>query len=195
VEFFEANGWTFNLENSFSTDIGNFTLIDFGTTNDLDERNYSFSTSGYNGSLISFQSNLWCQIALTYSPTNVALYTNGVLLATASLPPEVTATQDPIFEVGLGNLYYQPISDLTSGMSFGNLLGNIGQQLMGQMDELETFNYPLTAQQVAAGFPYFGGNPTNMVDTYYIGRSDMLQTYLDGFAQPAAVNLVPCRLG
>jgi hypothetical protein len=62
----------------------------------------------------------------------------------------------------------------------------------GQYDELETFNYPLTAQQVAAGYPTFAGSTNDiMADTNYVGRSDMLQQYVDG--NPA--NVVPCRLG
>ena len=48
---------------------------------------------------------------------------------------------------------------------------------------------------MAAGFPYFGGNTNNMKDTYYLGRSDMLQTNVDGFSTLSSTNLIPCRLG
>jgi hypothetical protein len=65
---------------------------------------------------------------------------------------------------------------------------------MGWLDELETFNYPLTLQQVAAGYPTFGMNTTNMLDSHYVGRSDMLQSYVDG-TWPSTTNVVPCRLG
>jgi hypothetical protein len=133
------------------------------------------------------------QIVLTYSPTNVAIYTNGVLLATANTPP--TSNNAPIFGVGNGNLYYPTISSIDPDFSFG-CEANQSVPVMGQLDELETFNYPLTAQQVAAGFPYFGGNATNMEDTFYLGCSDMLQTYVYGFPNPASTNMVPpCRLG
>ena len=156
---------------------------------------YSFSTGGINGALLQFQANLWYQIALTYSPTNVALYTNGVLLATATYPNIVSAngSLSPMWEVGDGIIYYPAASNLAS-FAFGNELGQ-PVPVMGQLDELETFNYPLTAQQVAAGYPYFGGNLTNMLDTYYVGRSDMLQCYVDGFPKPAPTNMTPCRLG
>jgi hypothetical protein len=40
---------------------------------------------------VTFQSNHWYQIALSYSPTNVALYTNGQLLATAAAPQVTTS--------------------------------------------------------------------------------------------------------
>ena len=30
---------------------------------------------------------------------------------------------------------------------------------------------------------------------YYVGRSDMLQTNVDGFLHPASTNITPCRLG
>ena len=62
-----------------------------------------------------------------------------------------------MWEMGDGIIYYPPASNLTS-FAFGNELGQ-PVPVMGQLDELETFNYPLTAQQVGAGYPYFGGNP------------------------------------
>jgi hypothetical protein len=135
------------------------------------------------------------QLALTYSPTNVAIYTNGVLLATACLAPVVWTNTNflpnfpPVFETGPGVVYSPSPAGLTEGFYFGNMQGPC--PVLGQLDELETFNYPLTAQAIAAGFPTFAGNATNVVmaDTNYVGRSDMLQHYVDG------TNTVQCRLG
>jgi hypothetical protein len=177
-------------------------VISFVTTSNLYTQPWGFSDTGLNGVVINFQSNVWYQIVLTYSPTNIALYTNGALLATVNTPQWLTtngAFVEPLYQYGNGNTFYAPASDY-GGLSVGNQYPPAGHSsgqapISGQMDELETFNYPMTAQQVAAGFPYFGGNSTNMLDTYYIGRSDMLQTYVDGFSHPALTNLVPCRLG
>jgi hypothetical protein len=147
--------------------------------------------NGNNGVPVNFQSNLWYQIVLTYSPTNMALYMNGALLATANTPPQTVATGAPNFGVGYGNVYYPAAGDLGNGFSFGNQKSS-SLSVMGQLDELETFDYPLTAQQVAWGFPTFAGNAASniMSDSNYVGRSDMLQKYVDG-----TTNLVPCRLG
>ena len=191
--FFCANsstgGWQFYEWNTTN----NTSFIKLGTSISPYQQKYSFVTGGLNGAPVNFQSNLWCQIVLTYSPTNVALYTNGVFLASATYTPIDVTTGAELYGVGNGNVYYPPVGDLTSGFSFGDESGF--NEVMGQLDELETFNYPLTAQQVAAGYPYFGGNSNNMVDTYYIGVSDMLQTNVYGFPHPAATNSIPVRLG
>jgi hypothetical protein len=200
VAFFESSCvsgyWEFasaNITNASGDHIDN--LLGFSTESNLDQRASSFNTEGLNGALLNFQSNLWYQIVLTYSPSNVAVYANGAFLASATVPPDVTASQDPIYGVGSGNIYYPPVIDLTSGFSFGNQNNGLAP-VMGQLDELETFNYPLTLQQVAAGYPYFGGNSSNMTDTYYVGRSDMLQTYVDGIPPSLTnTNFVQCRLG
>ena len=171
------------------------TAIYLSTGSNQYARSYSFNDGDGNGALASFQSNVWCQIVLTYSPTNVALYTNGVFLASPLMPPHVVATGAPIYTVGLGNVYYPPVSELDGGLCIGTQESISGGEAMGQFDEFQTFNSPLTAQQVAAGYPNFGGNATNMLDTYYAGRSDMLQTYVDGSPAPSPANVVPCRLG
>jgi hypothetical protein len=161
-----------------------------GTT--LSFNSYS---NGYEQKLsasVDFLSNHWYQLALTYSPTNIALYTNGVLLATENAAPTFSNTS--LFNVGEGLVYYPPSTVQAEGFSLGTDTNNQAGPIDAQMDELETFNYPLTAQQVAAGYPNFGGNPTNMLDTYYVGRSDMLQSYVDGNFPPFN-SVVQCRLG
>ncbi len=164
--FFCANlstgGWQFHEWNNTTN---NTSFIKLGTRSARINKISVFVTGGLNGAPVNFQSNLWCQIVLTYSPTNVALYTNGVFLASATYTPIDVTTGAETYGVGNGNVYYPPVGDLTSGFSFGDESGF--NEVMGQLDGIETFNYPLTAQQVAAGYPYFGGNSNNMVDTYY----------------------------
>jgi len=184
--------WSFGIQNA--VDGTGVSLITVGSSTNSREyyQEYSFKSGAYNGVPVTFQSNLWYQMVLTYSPTNMALYTNGVLLATACWPQCSNGVY--MYNVGLGNVFYPPASGLNNGFSIGSFQYG-DQPVMGQLADLETFNYPLTAQEIAAGFPYFGGNTNNMTDTYYTGRSDMLQTNVDGFAAPAATNFTPCRLG
>ena len=68
-----------------------YSMFQFGTQSNQYRQNWSFAIGGINGASINFQSNLWYQIVLTYSPTNVAIYTNGVFLASACDPPIVVA--------------------------------------------------------------------------------------------------------
>ncbi len=143
--------------------------------------------------LLNFQSNIWYQMTFTYTPTNFAIYTNGALVAIYYTPP--TSNSVALWDEPAGILPSSVPLVQADGFSVGTFNDSGGHPIYGLIDELETFNYPLTAQAVAAGYPYFGGNPTNMLDTYYVGRSDMLQSYVDGVT-PASTNIpVPCRLG
>jgi hypothetical protein len=189
--FFRANATGFIWSLGFQLIGTSMYVMRFDTESNQCFQSYTFQT-GLNGAPMMFQSNLWYQFVFTYSPTNMALYTNGVLFATANWPPY--ATNIPNYGVGDGMVYYPPASNLTAGFSFGNEAGQ-PCGVLGQLDELETFNYPLTAQQVAAGYPTFGMNTSNMLDSYYLGVSDMLQTYVYGFPRPAATNVIPVRLG
>jgi hypothetical protein len=186
--------WSFFLNNVVNTNIGRTiqTWVDLNTQSNAYGRVWTFKDGSANGMVVGFQSNQWYQIAMTYSPSNVALYANGALLATGTWFQSLSNNHS-LFELGCGNLFYPPASAIT-GLSVGNQSAG-GTPLLGQLDELETFNYPLTAQQVAAGYPGFGGNPTNTVDTYYLGQSDMLQQYVYGYAQASPTNSVPARLG
>jgi hypothetical protein len=176
-------------------------LMQFVTQSNQYVQQWSFPTGGMNGAPITFQSNLWYQFVLSYSPTNVALYTNGALLASACASPilqtTIPFTNGPDFSNGPGVCYYPPPAGLTNGFSLGNNPNDpSGNSVpLGQMDELETFNYPLTPEAVAAGFPSFAGNLGNVNDTNYLGVSDMLQTNVYGFTNLAATNMIPVRLG
>jgi len=188
--------WTFAMQNA--VDGTGVSLITVGSSTNSREysQQYSFKSGAYNGVPVTFQSNLWYQMVLTYSPTNMALYTNGVLLATAGWPQ--CSNDVYMCNVGLGNVFYPPTSGLNNGFSIGShQYGNY--PIIGQMADLETFNYPLTAQEVAAGFPTFAGanydGITNvMQDTVYDGRSDLLKLLVDGNPTNAA-NAASNRLG
>src|SRR5208282_5403395 len=74
---------------------------------------------------VSWHSNEWHQIALTYSPTGSALYVDGRLLTNGS-----------------GVTCFPNADEQTSGFRIGSDRdGN--NQAGGAFDELETFNYPL----------------------------------------------------
>ena len=151
------------------------------------------------GAEVTLVAGHWYQIAITYSPTNIAIYTNGVLLATeysgtffGTVPGDTN--NPPDYESGCGMPGYPASCHMQSGgMDFGSWVGGSGCEVLGLLDDLETFNYPLTPQAIAAGFPNFAGCSTSavMADTSYVGRSDMLQQYVDG--DPASP--VQCRLG
>ena len=85
-----------------------------------------FSTKNLTGN-ISWYSNEWYQIALTYSPTNSAVYVDGSILAS-----------------GAGVSYWPNANELTNGFRIG-IDENGTNQAAGTFDELETFNYSLSA--------------------------------------------------
>ena len=84
---------------------------------------------------LNFTTNTWYQIVLTYSPSNSALYVNGVGMATNGF--------------GVTNLPSQAI--LQQGFHFGGSWDGV-DQANGDFDELETFNYPLEAADVASNY-------------------------------------------
>jgi hypothetical protein len=144
----------------------------------------------------SFSSSLWYQLALTYSPSNIAVYTNGVLAG--------TATDFPYFSTNGQQMFYKTGNGMFVWPAATNNLISIGcdliyeSQLNGEIDDFETFNYPLSAQAIAYGFTTFPGETTTniMQDSDYVGRSDLLRTLVDGVTSlpdPSAV--VACRLG
>ncbi len=63
------------------------------------------------------------------------------------------------------------------------------------MGELETFNYPLTAQEIARGFPGFHGAAGVTNDFDYDGRGDLLEAQVDGTLTNDASSVVGGRLG
>lgn len=86
---------------------------------------------------ISWQSNQWYQVVITYSPTNTALYINGQLQMTnrgVSVWP--TASLRAQTGLHIGNNRY------------------LASSPNGQIDELETFNYPLEGTEISSNYNY-----------------------------------------
>lgn len=88
---------------------------------------------------IDWATNAWQFIALTYSSTNLSLYTNGVL-----------ATNTP------GLAVYPGLDVLTNGFWIGSDSNGI-LQMHGWMDDLYTYSYPLDSTTVSNIYQYFYG--------------------------------------
>ena len=84
---------------------------------------------------IAWVSNQWHQIVITYSPTNSSLYVDGL----------------PIVTNGLGTTYFPNLTERTNGFCIGSDL-NGTNQARGIFDELQTFNYPLSATMIATNY-------------------------------------------
>jgi hypothetical protein len=131
-------------------------------------------------STIVWQSNEWHQIALTYSASSSCLYIDG--------QPAVTN--------GVGVTYYPGAVTRSQGFTIGSS-GPGTNQVMGAFDELETFNYLLSTDDIESnyeaaatldsdgnGIPdiwettYFGHVGT---DPYALDPSGDGWTYLDDF--------------
>jgi Concanavalin A-like lectin/glucanases superfamily len=79
--------------------------------------------------------NTWEMIALTYSPTNTAIYLNGQLATSGD------------------GVRYVPTGDmLTNGFSIGSDFATGMQQAHGQFDDLVTYNYQLSADDIAEDY-------------------------------------------
>jgi hypothetical protein len=191
VGYTSSGSWGMSLLNN-GTNTGS--LLQFHTTSNNFVQSYSFQTAGNNGAVVHFRSNIWCQIALTYSPSNIALYTNGILVATGNTPP-MSNYSAPVYSAGNGIAFYPPAPSQATGFNFGSQPGQ-PTAIRGELDELESFNYPLSPQAVAAGFPTFAGATNNiMQDSDYDGRSDLLETLVDGTNPHDPNNVIHCRLG
>ena len=127
---------------------------------------FGTSTSGGGGTNlignISWHSNEWYQIALTYSPTGSSLYLDGQLLAN-----------------GAGVTAFSNTDELTTSFRMGSD-GDGNNQARGAFDELETFDYPLTADETAT-------SSSEIPDWWlikYFNRTDLdpdFQTDSEGF--------------
>ncbi len=102
------------------------------------------------------------QIVLDYGPANVTLYTNGA--------PAVTNTS--------GVSLWPSTNDRSRGMVIGNNTA-YGSSINGQFDEMETFDYQLTAAEIAANFQ----TVTN-VDSDLDGIPDLLEDIHLATARP-----------
>jgi hypothetical protein len=153
---------------------------------------------------IAWTNELWHQIALTYSPTNYALFLDGRLVSHDDnhhdLRPVIKQGTNILERLNLGEgIRFYPQADLRSaGMRIANRMdgGNM-RPAMGVLDELEIYNYPLSASEIARGFHTFpaGTTPHPTVDTDYDGRSDFMETLVDGTNPNLQTNVAGARLG
>jgi hypothetical protein len=137
----------------------------------------------------TFVSNRWYQLALTYSPSNVALYINGEFLATTHFTGARPFRHLKEMYLNSHGISYLPAAN------FRRTGFVLGEGVNGAMEDLEIYNYPLTAQEIARDFPNFHGASGVTIDTDYDGRSDLLETYVDGTVTNDATSAAACRLG
>ena len=128
-----ANGWWGLVVGSSGTNIY------FGT-----KTNSSGTLTTNLTAAISWTSNVWHQIVLTYSTNSSSLYLDG----------------QPVFTNGLGTAYWPGLAVRALGFTLGGSATGTNQA-RGVFDELETFNYPLGA----------GGIATNYQTMYQIDRN------------------------
>ena len=83
---------------------------------------------------IAWTSNFWHQIALTYSASGSTLYLDGVAVTNGS-----------------GPVYYPNAGEQTNGFKIGSD-SNGTNQAQGAFDEMETFNYQLSASAIATNY-------------------------------------------
>ena len=104
----------------------------FASTNALDQWSPSFAAP------ISWQADQWHQIVLTYSPTETRLHIDGG-------PPVVIPGIGPIPNASI-RAHGFAIGTNRSGLDYW------GERIEGQIDEFETFNYPLDAAEIYSNY-------------------------------------------
>jgi hypothetical protein len=118
---------------------------------------------------INWTTNAWHQIALTYSPTNSALYLDGLPIATN----------------GLGTHFWPNRTERATGFTVGSD-HNGNRQAHGQFDELETYNYPLSAAVISNNYQAYlsqdkdGDGLADFWEWSYFGEPGV-----NGYANPA----------
>jgi hypothetical protein len=105
------------------------TAISFGAQTNDDE--YIYITAP-----IEWETNQWHHIALTYTPTNSALYIDGISVTN-----------------GDGVVVYPSNAVLTNGFCIGSDTNGL-LQAHGMFDSLSTYDYPLNEQLIAGTFLY-----------------------------------------
>ena len=128
---------------------GNWSLVttNKGSTLELDTDN-GFSSS-HCAQTVNFTSGQWYQIAATYSPTEVTIYVNGA---------QVGSVGSGVAQVGYNPGTIQIGSDGAS------------KQVRGIMENIETFNYELSASQILSDY-----QSDSAIDTDGAGISNIQQ--------------------
>ncbi len=116
-------------------------LLDGGGTNLY----FSAQTNSGDGAVatylsapIDWGSNEWHMVAVTYSPTNSALYLDGTLAAS-----------------GPGVTVYPGLDVLANGFVVGSDYETALAQARGTFDDLATYDFPLDAQTIASLYGYY----------------------------------------
>ena len=119
-----TNGWWGLLVGTAGTNIY------FGT-----QTNSTTTLTTNLSAAISWSSNIWHQVVLTYNATNTSLYADG----------------QPVMTNGVGVAYYPGPAVRVNGFTIGSsALGT--SQARGVFDDLYTFNYPLSAADIFANY-------------------------------------------
>jgi hypothetical protein len=99
---------------------------------------FASSTNGSGGinltAPVSLTSNQWCQIVLTYTPTNSLLYLNSQVITN-----------------GAGSVCFPNLTERAGGFRLGSDQAGTNQA-RGTFENLETFNYPLSAADVSSNY-------------------------------------------
>ncbi len=131
-----TNGWWALYFNAQGT-----SLIFVSQTNNMNATTNLTAT-------VSLVSNQWCQVVLTFTTNGFALYTNGVLAATNT-----------------GTLQWPGLAQRQTGFTVGS--GTDGSnQAKGVFEDLETFNYPLNANDILNNFQLT--QPPNLIPNLFL---------------------------
>ena len=106
---------------------------------------------------ISWTSNVWHQIVLTYSTNGSSIYFDGQSVVTN----------------GSGVAYYPGLTARSQGFTIGSD-ASCNHQAQGTFDELETFNYPLNAQKITDDYS------NTLASRLYIVSQPQNQTVIRG---------------
>jgi alpha-tubulin suppressor-like RCC1 family protein len=110
---------------------------------------------------VYWMSNYWYQVALTYSPSNTSLYTNGILAGTGG---------------GIQN--FPSAAVRAAGFTLGRDCDG-ARQANGAFDELETLNYALPASNILSDYQIFRNSDTDGDDFPDIAETEFGTDPLD----------------
>ena len=153
-----TNGWWAMVLGSSGTNLY------FGT-----QTNASGTLTTNLANAISWTSNIWHQVVLTYQTTNSSLYIDGLPIATN----------------GLGVTNYPGLIARTAGFTIGSSASGTNQA-KGAFDELETFNYPLDSGSIRSNYAVVASKIVTqpVSQTVVIGTSVTFSVATAGLGSP-----------
>jgi hypothetical protein len=120
--------------------------------------------------LVNLNSNLWHQIVLTYGTSNSVLYLDGRAITN-----------------GTGVQYYPNATERANGFRVGSDESGTNQA-RGIFDELETFNYALTASVILANYNQVS-TESSAIGSSYFSILLVAPTNNAAYAEPATILL------